>query len=168
MAPEPAALHPITVTLPDGATRSFETPVTGAEIAASIGAGLAKAALAIKVDGKLMDLSHVIDRDAQIAIVTPKQPEALELIRHDAAHVMAEAVQELYPDTQVTIGPAIENGFYYDFARDEPFTPDDLVEIESEDARDRRRDEPIVREVWAARRGDRLFREASARSTRPR
>ena len=148
MAPEPAALHPITVTLPDGATRAFETPVTGAEIAASIGAGLAKAALAIKVDGKLMDLSHVIDRDAQIAIITPKQPEGLELIRHDTAHIMAEAVQALYPDAQVTIGPSIENGFYYDFARDKPFTPDDLVAIEAKMREIVAKDEKFVREVW--------------------
>jgi threonyl-tRNA synthetase len=148
LAPEPAALHPITVTLPDGATRSFETPVTGAEIAASIGAGLAKAALAIKIDGKLMDLSHVIDRDAQIAIITPKQPEGLELIRHDTAHIMAEAVQALYPDAQVTIGPSIENGFYYDFARDKPFTPDDLVAIETKMREIVAKDEKFVREVW--------------------
>ena len=148
MAPDSAALHPITVTLPDGATRMFETPVTGAEIAASIGAGLAKAALAIKIDGKLMDLSHVIDHDVQVAIITPKQPEGLELIRHDTAHIMAEAVQALYPDAQVTIGPSIENGFYYDFARDKPFTPDDLIAIEAKMREIVARDEKFVREVW--------------------
>ena len=119
------------VTLPDGSHREYDNPISVQEIAAEIGAGLAKAALAGKVDGKLVDTSYVIDRDAQLAIVTSRdEAEALELMRHDAAHVMAQAVQELYPGTQVTIGPAIEDGFYYDFARKEPFTPDDLKKIE--------------------------------------
>ena len=117
------------ITLPDGSERSFENPVTVQDIAASIGSGLAKATLAGRVDGKLVDASHLVEEDANIAIVTSRDEEALELMRHDAAHVMAQAVQELYPGTQVTIGPAIEDGFYYDFARDEPFTPDDLKKI---------------------------------------
>ena len=114
------------VTLPDGSSRSFEQSVSVAAVAADIGAGLAKAALAGKVDGRMVDTSYMIDRDVNLAIITGKSDEALELIRHDAAHVMAQAVQELYPGTQVTIGPAIEDGFYYDFAREEPFTPADL------------------------------------------
>ena len=118
-------------TLPDGAVRTFPTPVTGAELAAAIGPGLAKAAIAMKVDGALQDLAREITTDARVAFVTRKDPEALELIRHDAAHVLAEAVQELFPGTQVTIGPPIENGFYYDFARDEPFTPEDFPKIEA-------------------------------------
>ena len=105
--------------------------MTGAEIAAAIGPGLAKAALILEVDGKEWDLFRPIEHDANIRIITKKDPEALELIRHDAAHVLAMAVQELYPGTQVTIGPAIEDGFYYDFARDEPFTPEDLPKIEA-------------------------------------
>ncbi|HWK44812.1 MAG TPA: threonine--tRNA ligase [Stellaceae bacterium] len=139
---------PITVTLPDGAQRTYERPTTGAEIAASIGPGLAKAALAIKVDGELLDLDRAIDRDARIAIVTRDQPDGVALLRHDAAHVMAEAVKTLYPETQVTIGPAIENGFYYDFARPTPFTPDDLTAIEAEMRVIIRRDEKFTREVW--------------------
>src|SRR3712207_8231365 len=114
------------ITLPDGSGRRFDGPVTGTEIAAAIGPGLAKAALAMRVDGRLRDLADRIERDASVRFVTRKDPEALELIRHDAAHVLAEAVQDLYPGTQVTIGPPIENGFYYDFSRDEPFTPADF------------------------------------------
>ncbi|AAZ96960.1 threonyl-tRNA synthetase, class IIa [Thiobacillus denitrificans ATCC 25259] len=139
----------VTVTLPDGSVRPFEGPVTVAEVASSIGAGLAKAALAGKVDGKLVDTSYVIDADAQLAIVTAKDAEALDLIRHDAAHVMAQAVQELYPGTQVTIGPAIEDGFYYDFAREQPFTPEDLEKIEKRMDEIVKRDLPIRREVWS-------------------
>jgi threonyl-tRNA synthetase len=119
------------ITLPDGSVRSFDGPVTGTAIAAAIGPGLAKAALAMQVDGALMDLSRSIEADAQVRFVTRKDPEALDLIRHDCAHVLAEAVQALYPGTQVTIGPSIENGFYYDFARNEPFTPEDFAAIEA-------------------------------------
>jgi threonyl-tRNA synthetase len=119
------------ITLPDGSVRVFDGPVTGTTIAAAIGPGLAKAALAMEVDGKLRDLSHEIAEDAAIRFVTRKDEAALELIRHDAAHVLAEAVQELFPGTQVTIGPAIEHGFYYDFARNEPFTPEDFPAIEA-------------------------------------
>ena len=120
----------VAITLPDGSTRRYEKPITGADVATDIGPGLAKAALAVRVSGTIRDLSAVIESDCDLSIVTRKDPDALELLRHDAAHVMAEAVQELYPGTQVTIGPAIENGFYYDFAREEAFTPDDLVKIE--------------------------------------
>ncbi|TVR78428.1 MAG: threonine--tRNA ligase [Rhodospirillales bacterium] len=136
------------IALPDGSRRRYGRPVTGAEIAADIGAGLANAALAIRVDGTMRDLAAVVDHDASVAVVTRQDPDALPLLRHDAAHVMAEAVQELYPDTQVTIGPAIENGFYYDFARPEPFTPDDLARIEDRMREIVDRDEAIVREVW--------------------
>jgi threonyl-tRNA synthetase len=119
------------ITLPDNSVRRFDGPVTGATVAAAIGPGLARAALAMKLDGKVVDLSTVINRDARVAFITRRDDEALELIRHDAAHVLAEAVQALYPGTQVTIGPAITDGFYYDFARNEPFTPDDFPAIEA-------------------------------------
>jgi threonyl-tRNA synthetase len=145
------------ITLPDGSRRQFDAPVTVAQVAQSIGAGLAKAALAGRVDGRLVDTSHLIGADAELAIVTNKDEEALDLLRHDAAHVMAQAVQELYPGTQVTIGPAIEHGFYYDFARDEPFTPDDLAKIESRMHEIVKRDLPIVREVWDREQAKALF-----------
>ena len=135
------------ITLPDGSERQFDNPVSVMDIANDIGPGLAKATLAGKVDGKLVDAAFIIEDNAEVAIVTSRDEEALELLRHDAAHVMAQAVQELYPGTQVTIGPAIEDGFYYDFARDEPFTPEDLVEIEKRMHEIVRRDLPIVREV---------------------
>ncbi len=147
----------VNVTLPDGSVRSFEKPVSVAEVALSIGAGLAKAALAGKLNGKLVDTSHVIRHDANLAIVTARDAEALELIRHDAAHVMAQAVQELYPGTQVTIGPAIEDGFYYDFARDTPFTPEDLEKIEKRMEEIVKRDLPIVREVWDREEAKHIF-----------
>jgi len=136
------------VTLPDGSSRSYDNAITIGEIAADIGPGLAKAALAGKVDGKVVDTSFAIDHDSDLAIITTKSDEALELVRHDAAHVMAQAVQELFPGTQVTIGPAIEDGFYYDFARDEPFHPDDLQKIEDRMREIVGRDLPIRREVW--------------------
>jgi threonyl-tRNA synthetase len=119
------------ITLPDGSQRSFEQPVTVAGVAANIGAGLAKAALAGRVDGKLVDTSYVIDRDAQVAIVTGKDADGLEIIRHSTAHLLAQAVQAVYPEAQVTIGPVIEDGFYYDFAFSRPFTPEDLAKFES-------------------------------------
>jgi len=148
------------ITLPDGSQRSFEQPVSVHDVAAAIGPGLAKAALAGRVDGRLVDTSHVIDQDSELAIVTGKDEEtALELLRHDAAHVMAQAVQELYPGTQVTIGPAIENGFYYDFARDEPFTPADLERIEERMHEIVKRDLPIVREVMDREAAKRVFAE---------
>src|SRR5687768_11945542 len=118
------------IRLPDGSLKSFPGPVTVAEIAQSIGAGLARAALAGKVDGKLVDTGHRIASDSQVQIITEKDPEALELIRHSTAHLLAHAVKELYPEAQVTIGPVIENGFYYDFSYKRPFTPEDLAAIE--------------------------------------
>jgi len=136
------------ITLPDGSSRQFEQPVTVHDVAADIGPGLAKAALAGKVDGRLVDTSFLIQDDTELAIVTAKSDEALELIRHDAAHVMAQAVQELFPGTQVTIGPAIEDGFYYDFAREKPFSPEDLKKIEDRMREIVGRDLPIEREVW--------------------
>ncbi len=139
---------PVVVTLPDGKEREFPGPVTGAEIAAAIGPGLAKAAIAIRVDGRARDLATRIDHDAAVAIVTREAPEGLEILRHDAAHVMAEAVKELYPEAQVTFGPATDTGFYYDFARAEPFTPEDLARIEERMRAIVRRDEKITREVW--------------------
>ncbi|MDH5489033.1 MAG: threonine--tRNA ligase [Rhodospirillaceae bacterium] len=137
----------ISLTLPDGSKRTFEGPVSGLDVATDIGPGLAKAALAVRVDGEMRDLSFLIEKDSAFSVVTAKDEDALELIRHDAAHIMAEAVKELYPDVQVTIGPAIENGFYYDFARPDPFTPDDLVVIEKRMHEIVKRDEKIVREV---------------------
>src|SRR5437764_3816626 len=138
---------PLGVTLPDGKRLEFAGPVTGAEIAAAIGPGLAKAAIAVRVDGRPRDLAAVVDRDAAVAIITREMPEGLEILRHDAAHAMAEAVKELYPDTQVTFGPATETGFYYDFARAEPFTPEDLEKIQTRMREIVRRDEKITREV---------------------
>jgi len=149
----------VQITLPDGSCRSFDAPVSVYQVAADIGPGLAKAALAGRVDDRLVDTSFVIDRDAFVAIVTRSDEDALELLRHDAAHVMAQAVQELYPGTQVTIGPAIENGFYYDFARDEPFTPDDLAAIEQRMQEIVKRDLPIEREVWEREQAKRVFGE---------
>src|ERR1700761_6393381 len=133
------------ITLPDGSERQFDAPVTGTTVAEAIGPGLARAALAMKLDGKLVDLSTPIEQDANVVFVTRRDEDALEMIRHDAAHVLAEAVQELYPGTQVTIGPAIENGFYYDFARNEPFTPDDFPAIEAKMREIVTRDAPFVR-----------------------
>ncbi len=138
----------VAITLPDGSVKQYDGPVSGARVAADIGPGLAKAALAVRVDGKMKDLDALIEADAQLAIVTLKDDDVLDLLRHDAAHVMAEAVQELYPGTQITFGPAIEDGFYYDFARDEPFTPEDLEKIEARMREIVARDETIVREVW--------------------
>ncbi len=137
------------IRLPDGATKEFSGPVSVGEVAAAIGPGLAKAALAGKVDGRLVDLSHVIDRDAAVAIVTAKDPEGLEVLRHSTAHLLAYAVKELFPDAQVTIGPVIENGFYYDFSYKRPFTPDDLAAIEVKMAELAARDFPVSREEWS-------------------
>src|SRR5580693_1400983 len=139
---------PLGVILPDGKRLEFAGPVTGAEIAAAIGPGLAKAAIAVRIDGRPRDLATMVDHDAPVAVITREMPEGLEVLRHDAAHIMAEAVKELYPDTQVTFGPATETGFYYDFARAEPFTPEDLERIEARMHEIVRRDEEITREVW--------------------
>jgi threonyl-tRNA synthetase len=135
------------ITLPDGSRREFPGPVTVADVAASIGAGLAKAALAGKVDGKLVDTSHRIEADAALAIVTDKDADGLEIIRHSTAHLLAYAVKELFPEAQVTIGPVIENGFYYDFAYKRPFTPEDLAAIEKRMGELAARNEPVVRRV---------------------
>ncbi len=145
------------VTLPDGSSRQFDQSISVHEVAEDIGAGLAKAALAGKVNGQLVDTSFLIEQDSDVAIITAKSDEALELIRHDAAHVMAQAVQELFPGTQVTIGPAIEDGFYYDFAREEPFSPDDLATIEARMREIVGRDLPIQREVWGREEAKRTF-----------
>jgi threonyl-tRNA synthetase len=137
----------IQITLPDGSQRQFDGPVTVADVAASIGPGLAKAAIAGKVDGKVVDTACTIAADAKLAILTPKDPEGLEVIRHSTAHLLAYAVKELFPDAQVTIGPVIENGFYYDFAYKRPFTPEDLAAIEKRMQELAAKDEPITRRV---------------------
>ena len=136
-------------TLPDGSVRSFDSPVSGAQLAADIGPGLAKAAMIIMVNSEEFDLSRLIEEDAEVAIITRRDQAALELIRHDTAHIMAEAVLELYPESQVTIGPSIKDGFYYDFYRETPFTPDDLATIEKRMHEIVDRDEVITREVWS-------------------
>jgi threonyl-tRNA synthetase len=138
----------LTITLPDGSKREFPQAVTVAEVAASIGAGLAKAALAGKVDGRLVDTSFRIERDSALAIVTDKDVEGLEILRHSTAHLLAHAVKELFPEAQVTIGPVIDNGFYYDFSYKRPFTPEDLAQIEVRMAELAKKDFPVVREVW--------------------
>jgi threonyl-tRNA synthetase len=152
-----------TITLPDGSQRSFPAPVDGSAIARSIGPRLERDAVAVRIDGVLRDLTLPIEHDAAIEVVTRGSAAGLEVLRHDAAHVMAEAVKELYPETQVTIGPAIENGFYYDFARKEPFTPDDLVRIEARMREIVARDEKVVREVWDRDAAVRFFLEQGER-----
>ena len=141
------SFHMIQITLPDGSQREFPGPVTVAEVAASIGTGLAKAALAGRVDGKVVDTSHRIDASSTLAIVTAKDADGLEVIRHSTAHLLAYAVKELFPEAQVTIGPVIENGFFYDFSYKRPFTPEDLVAIEKRMAELAAKDEPVVRRV---------------------
>ena len=136
------------ITLPDGSQREFDHPVTVAEVAQNIGAGLAKAALGGKVNGSVVDTSFLIETDAQLGIITDKDPEGVDIIRHSTAHLLAYAVKELFPEAQVTIGPVIENGFYYDFAFTRPFTPDDLSAIEKRMTELAKRDIPIKREVW--------------------
>jgi len=138
----------ITITLPDGSQKQFDAPLTGLEVAASIAPSLAKRALAIKKDGALMDVARLLEEDAAVEIVTAETPDGLEILRHDCAHVLAEAVQELFPGTQVTIGPVIDHGFYYDFARDEPFSLDDLEKIEARMRDIVDRNETITREEW--------------------
>ncbi len=148
MSDQVSSNNPVNLRLPDGSVRTFDKPVTGTTLASDIGPGLLKAALAIKVNGDVWDLSREIEEDSDVAIVTKKDPEGLELLRHDAAHIMAEAVQELFPGTQVTIGPVIENGFFYDFSREKPFSEDDLAVIEKRMHEIVKRNEEIVREVW--------------------
>ncbi len=135
------------ITLPDGSQRSYDQPLTVDEIAGSIGAGLRKAALGGRVDGKLVDTSFLVDRDAQVAIVTPKDPDGLEILRHSTAHLLAQAVKQLFPEAQVTIGPVIADGFYYDFSFSRPFTPEDLVAIEQRMGELAKADEPVTRRV---------------------
>ena len=143
----------ITLTFPDGAARQYDAGITGREIAEGIAKSLAKRTVAMALDGTVADLADPITRDAKIEFLTRDDPRALELIRHDAAHVLAEAVQALFPGTQVTIGPVIENGFYYDFARNEPFTPEDFAAIEAKMREIIARDKPFTKEVWSARQG---------------
>ena len=147
----------VNITLPDGSVRSFPGAVKLADVAASIGAGLAKAAIAGKVDGQLVDTSFVLESDASLAIVTERDPEGLEIIRHSSAHLLAYAAQKLFPGLQVTIGPVIESGFYYDFAYSRPLTPEDLQAIENKMRELAAQDEPVVREVWDRDEAIRLF-----------
>ena len=147
------------ITLPDGSQRTYSEPVSIEKVAADIGPGLAKAALAGKVDGKLVDTSYLIDRDARLAIVTDRDPEGLEVIRHSTAHLLAQAVKQLYPDAQVTIGPVIEDGFYYDFAYKRPFTPDDLVAIEERMRELSKADHKVTRRVMPRDEAVKFFRD---------
>src|SRR5258707_3751689 len=136
------------IRLPDGSIKSFPSPVTVAEVAQAIGPGLARAALAGKVNGKLVDTSYRLESDSELAIVTERDNEGVEILRHSTAHLLAYAVKELFPDAQVTIGPVVENGFYYDFSFKRPFTPEDLGAIETRMAELARKDFPVTREVW--------------------
>ena len=138
----------VNVTFPDGSVKQYDDNITAMAIAESISKSLAKAAIIAEIDGELKDLSYQISDNVYLRLITDKDKEALEVIRHDAAHLLAEAVKELFPETQVTIGPAIENGFYYDFARDKPFTTDDLVVIEKKMLEIAKRGEKIRREEW--------------------
>ncbi len=149
----------IEITLPDGSVRAYDKPLTGLEVALDIGPGLAKASVAMTINDKLVDLSTTLTESTSIAFLTRDKEEALELLRHDAAHVMAQAVKELFPETQVTIGPAIENGYYYDFYREESFTPEDLHKIETRMAEIVDQDIPIVREVWDRNEAIAYFKE---------
>ena len=149
----------LTVKLPDGSKREYESPVTGEFIANEISKSLAKEAVAVSIDGELWDLSRDITADASVEVIRRDSPEGLEILRHDAAHILAEAVKELWPETQVTIGPAIDNGFYYDFARDDPFTPEDLEIIAERMLEIVKRDEPITREVWKRKTAIDFFRK---------
>ncbi|MDT3680745.1 MAG: threonine--tRNA ligase [Burkholderiaceae bacterium] len=153
----------VQITLPDGSQRSFDAPPTVADVAASIGSGLARAALAGKVDGKLVDTSYRIERDAKVAIVTDRDPEGLDVLRHSTAHLLAYAVKSLFPDAQVTIGPVIENGFYYDFSYKRPFTPEDLQAIEAKMSELAKRDEPVVCERWDRDEAVRFFESIGER-----
>ena len=157
----------IQITLPDGSKRDYPGPVTVAEVAASIGSGLAKAALAGKVDGKVVDTSFVLDKDSALSIVTAKDADGLEVIRHSMAHLLAYAVKELFPDAQVTIGPVIENGFFYDFSYKRPFTLEDLAAIEKRMAALAAKDESVSRRVLRVTKQLRISR-ALASITRPR
>src|SRR5690348_12854069 len=148
----------VVVTLPDGSQRRFDHPVTVDEVAGSIGAGLRKAALAGRVDGKLVDTSYLISRDAAVAIVTDKEPDGVEVIRHSTAHLLAQAVKELFPDAQVTIGPVIEDGFYYDFAYKRPCTMEDLAAIEAKMYELAKADEKVARRVMPRQQAVEFFK----------
>src|SRR3954452_18237770 len=149
----------ITLTFPDGAQRQYEAGITGRAVADGIAKSLGKRTVAMALDGRVADLSDPILRDAKIEFLTREDPRALELIRHDAAHVLAEAVQSLRPGTQVTIGPVIDNGFYYDFARNQPFTLEDLPVIEKKMKEIIARDKPFTKEVWSRDEAKRVFRD---------
>ena len=149
----------VTLTFPDGARREYRSGITGVEIAKGISPSLAKRTVAMALDGTVVDLAEAVERDAKIEFLTRDDPRALQLIRHDAAHVLAEAVQALWPGTQVTIGPVIENGFYYDFFRNQPFTPEDFGAIEDKMREIIARDKPFTREVWAREHAKRVFRD---------
>src|SRR6476620_7957930 len=149
----------ISLTFPDGSSRDFKPGVTGRDVAESISKSLGKKAVAMALDGKVKDLAEPIKADAKVRTLTRDDPEALALIRHDAAHVMAEAVQELYPGTQVTIGPVIENGFYYDFFRNEPFTTDDLPAIEARMREIVAKNLPFSKEAWSREKAKQVFRD---------
>ena len=149
----------LTIKLPDGSKREYKSPVTGEFIANEISKSLAKEAVAVNVNGEFWDLSRDITTDASVEVIKRDSPEGLEILRHDAAHILAEAVKELWPETQVTIGPAIDNGFYYDFARDDPFTPEDLETIAERMLEIVKRDEPITREVWKRKTAIDFFRK---------
>src|SRR6476646_3559682 len=147
----------VALTFPDGARRDYPANITGLDVAKGISPSLAKRTVAMALDGKLADLADPIAKDAKIEFLTRDDPRALELIRHDAAHVLAEAVQALFPGTQVTIGPVIENGFYYDFARNEPFTPDDFPAIEKKMREIVARDRPFTKDVWSREQAKETF-----------
>ncbi len=151
----------VSITLPDNRMLSFSGPVSGADVASAIGAGLAKAAIAARVNDEVWDLERPIEHDARVALITLRDDDdtVYDLLRHDCAHVLAEAVQELYPETQVTIGPNVEDGFYYDFSRDEPFTPEDLVKIEARMMEIVARDEPVKREIWGRSEAVQFFQD---------
>src|SRR3954470_14403201 len=145
------------IRLPDGSIKSFPQPVTVAQVAESIGAGLARAALAGKVNGRLVDTSFSISEDSELQIITPKSPEGLDILRHSTSHLMAQAVQELFPGAQVTIGPVIENGFYYDFSYKRPFTPEDLVAIEKRMGEIAKKDLKVERKTMSRDEAVRFF-----------
>ena len=152
-------MQKVALTFPDGARREFPKDITGLEIARGISPSLAKRTVAMDLDGELADLNDPIAQDAKIELISRDDPRALELIRHDAAHVLAEAVQTLWPGTQVTIGPVIENGFYYDFFRNEPFTPEDFAAIEKKMREIIARDKPFTKEVWDREKTKQVFRD---------
>src|SRR5215207_6020982 len=149
----------VALTFPDGARRDFPDGITGLDVAKGISPSLAKRTVAMALDGELADLADPIGRDAKIEFLTRDDPRALELIRHDAAHVLAEAVQALWPGTQVTIGPVIENGFYYDFFRNQPFTPEDFPAIEKKMREIIARDAPFTKEEWSREKTKQVFAE---------